>query len=115
MHTNPQSLPPPPALAGARLSQQQAALLQWLLTHRSQPAASMRRCTLRQVQQQLPSLTGWVADMGLNPSLRPAAVLQLSAVPPGMGVGASRVLAFHGTRWVGRDGIHDRMPVMRCS
>ena len=45
---------------------------------------------------QLPSLTGWVADMGMNPSLRPAAVLQLSEVPPG--VGSSRVLAFHGTR-----------------
>jgi len=44
---------------------------------------------------QLPSLTGWVADIGMNPSLRPTAVLQLSAVPPS--VGSSRVLAFHGT------------------
>lgn len=82
----------------ARLSQQQAVLLRWLLMHPRRPVDSMRRCTLRAVQEQLPSLTGWVADIGMNPSLRPAAVLQLSPVPPD--VGAARVLAFHGTRCV---------------
>ncbi|KAI7845021.1 hypothetical protein COHA_001387 [Chlorella ohadii] len=93
---NLQALPPLGAPgAAARLSAQQLSLVSWLLTHPRRPVASMRRCTLRQVQEQLPSLTGWVADIGMNPSLRPTAVLQLSAVPPS--VGSSRVLAFHGT------------------
>ena len=103
---NLQTLPPAASLAAAadRLSHQQAALLHWLLTHPRRPVGGMRRCTLRQVQEQLPSLTGWVADIGMNPSLRPHVVLQLAPVPAALLASVSggssssgRVLAFHGT------------------
>ena len=51
---NLQALPPLGAPgAAARLSAQQLALVRWLLTHPRRPVAGMRRCTLRQVQDQV--------------------------------------------------------------
>ncbi|KAL4443726.1 hypothetical protein ABPG75_011463 [Micractinium tetrahymenae] len=103
LSANLQALPPVEQLAAAaaagRLSTAEAALLRWALTRPRRPAAGIRRCMLRAVQEQLPSMTGWLADIGHNPSLRPQAALQLSAVPPALAAGdaRTRVLAFHGT------------------
>lgn len=59
---------------------------------------AIRRCTLRQVQDQMPLSTGWLADLGRNPGLRPHAVLQLSPPPASLTDGSGgRLLAFHGT------------------
>lgn len=75
LSANLQALPPVEQLAAAvaagRLSTAEAALLRWTLTRPRRPAAGVRRCTLRAVQEQLPSMTGWVADIGHNASLRP--------------------------------------------
>lgn len=75
LSANLQALPPAEQLGGAaadgRLSSAEVALLQWALTRPRRPAAGVRRCTLRAVQEQLPTMTGWVADIGHNASLRP--------------------------------------------
>ncbi|KAL4447186.1 hypothetical protein ABPG77_007219 [Micractinium sp. CCAP 211/92] len=103
LNANLQALPPAEQLAAAaaagRLSTAEVALLRWALARPRRPAAGVRRCTLRAVQEQLPSMTGWIADIGHNASLRPQAVLQLSAVPPSLAAGdaRARVMAFHGT------------------
>lgn len=60
---NLQTLPPLGAPgAASRLSTQQLALVSWLMTHLRRPVAGMRRCTLRQVQEQVRvgcGLLGW--------------------------------------------------------
>ena len=60
---NLQTLPPLGAPgAASRLSTQQLALVSWLLTHPRRTVAGMRRCTLRQVQEQVRvgcGLLGW--------------------------------------------------------
>ena len=86
-----------------RLSAQQRGLLLWLLEHPRCRLRSVRRVGLTSVQAALPRLTGWVADIGMNPSLRPSAVFCLEDVPDDVGQHRGRILAFHGTRceaWV---------------
>jgi hypothetical protein len=52
------------------------------------------------MQEQLPHLTAWMADIGRNPGLRPHAALQLGEVPAALADGSgARLLAFHGTPW----------------
>lgn len=59
---NLQALPPLGASgAASRLSAQQRELVSWLLAHPRRPVAGMRRCTLRQVQEQVRRLAGWQA------------------------------------------------------
>ena len=95
------ALPPIAALVAdshalPSLSPLQLRLLAWLAAHPRRPAVGMRRVALEEVRNQLPGLRGWVADMQFNPSLRPAAVLQLGPLPEPSAL-AQLTPAFHGT------------------
>lgn len=97
LNANLQALPPAEQLAAAaaagRLSTAEVALLRWALARPRRPAAGVRRCTLRAVQEKLPSMTGWIADIGHNASLRPQVRGQRSSVWVHPDVGACHVLS----------------------